>query len=468
MIGQTVKNYEVEELLGKGGMGMVYRARDTRLGRSVALKVLRPELLQDPDRRRRFIQEARAASAVNHPAIAQIYEIEESGDLTFIVMEHVDGSTVHKLVERKELDLSAALEVGVQVGDALARAHEAGIVHRDIKSDNVMVTRDGHPKILDFGLAKLLDPRTGDGGSGTSLLETVTRTQAGMILGTIAYMSPEQARGLPTDRRSDIFSFGILLYEMAAGKVPFQGVSALDTLHAIAFEPIEPLAAHRGDLPYTLQRVIDRCLRKKPEERYQNMREVVTELRKAKREVESGVSGGVPILERVRWWVGGLTTRGMIWAAVAGAIVGALMVATVMGGAEGNWFPVFMVGAVGFWIYRRFRNRGQREMRRFVKKASVLKEVRLVTFHQNQFTVVTEQPTARTYLKLNAFLTAANERLFQGEPMTLVVREEVGNEEVRRLLSSPGVQFLRDDNRKGAARRPVAGGPPPPTAAPGA
>jgi serine/threonine protein kinase len=157
VIGKTLKNYTIEELLGKGGMGVVYRARDTRLGRPVALKVLRSEVVQDPDRRRRFIQEARAASAVNHPAIAQIYDIEESEDTTFITMEYVEGSTIRQLVERKELDLPAALEVAISVADGLARAHEAGIIHRDIKSDNVMVTRDGHPKILDFGLAKLTD-----------------------------------------------------------------------------------------------------------------------------------------------------------------------------------------------------------------------------------------------------------------------------------------------------------------------
>ena len=179
MIGQTLKNYVVEEVLGRGGMGVVYRARDSRLGRPVALKVLRPELIRDEDRRRRFVQEARAASAVNHPAIAQIYEIEDSGDTTFIAMEYVDGSTLRQMVARRELDLVSAVEVAIQVGEALARAHEAGIVHRDIKSDNVMVTRDGHPKILDFGLAKLLDAGGDEGDPGMSRLDTVTRTQAG-------------------------------------------------------------------------------------------------------------------------------------------------------------------------------------------------------------------------------------------------------------------------------------------------
>ncbi len=448
MIGQTLKNYVVEEMLGKGGMGVVYRAVDTRLGRRVALKVLRPGLVGDAERRRRFMQEARAASAVNHPAIAQIYDIEESGDVTFITMEYVDGSTVRNLVSRRELDLSSAVEVGVQVADALARAHETGIVHRDIKSDNVMVTRDGHPKILDFGLAKLLDPVPGDGDSGVSRMETLTRTQAGMILGTVAYMSPEQARGLPVDKRSDVFSFGVLLYEMAAGKVPFQGASALDTMHAIAYEQTQPLATLRTDIPYSLQKVIDRCLQKKPDERYQDLREAVTELKKVKREIESGVSGGMPVLAKIRWWLGGLTSRGLIWAAVVGAVLGALLISLLSNADSGSLVPIFLVGLAGVFLYRRFRNRGQREMRRFVRRASAMKEVRMITCHTGQFTVVTQGATARTYLRLNALLTNANERLYHGDPMTLAVKDDLAEEEVRRLLANPGVQFIREERKK--------------------
>ena len=447
LVGQTVKNYVVEEILGRGGMGVVYRAVDQRLGRKVALKVLRPELVGDADRRRRFMQEARAASAVNHPAIAQIYGIEESGDLTFITMEYVDGSTVNQLVSRRELDLASAVEVGIQVADALAGAHDAGVVHRDIKSDNVMVTRDGHPKILDFGLAKLLDPTPDDPDSGMSRMDTVTRTQAGMILGTVAYMSPEQARGLPIDKRSDVFSYGILLYEMAAGKVPFQGASALDTLHAIAYEQTRPVSTVRTDIPYSLQMVIDRCLQKKPEDRYQDLRDAVTDLKKVKREVESGVSGGMPVLAKVRWWLGGLSSRGLIWAAVIGAVLGALLI-SMLAGDNGTIQSLAVVLLIGAFLFRRFRNRGQREMRRFVRRISAVKEVRLVTFHKGQFTVITEHPTAKTYLKLNALLTAANERLYHGDPMTLVVREGVDPEEFRRLLASPGVQFVREEQRK--------------------
>jgi predicted Ser/Thr protein kinase len=448
MIGQTLKNYVVEEMLGKGGMGVVYRAVDQRLGRPVALKILRPELVGDEDRRRRFMQEARAASAVNHPAIAQIYEIEESGNITFITMEFVDGSTVRQLISRHELDLPSAVEVGIQVADALARAHEAGIVHRDIKSDNVMVTRDGHPKILDFGLAKLLAPETREGSSGVSRMETLTRTQAGMILGTVAYMSPEQARGLPTDRRSDVFSFGILLYEMTTGKVPFHGASALDTLHAIAFEPTQPVTALRTDIPYSLQKVIDRCLQKKPEDRYQDLRVAVGDLKKVKREVESGVSGGMPLLEKMRWWLGGLTSRGLVWAVVVGAVMGALLISLLTSTNSGSVWSLLFVGMGGALLYRRFRNRNQREAQRFVRRASAVKEVRLVTFHNGQFTVITQGSTAKSYLKLNALLTAANERLYHGDPMTLVIRDDLPEEEVRRILATPGVRYVREESRK--------------------
>ncbi len=372
MIGRTLKNYQVEEMLGKGGMGVVYRARDTRLDRPVALKVLPPELMRDPERRRRFVQEARAASAVNHPAIAQIYEIEEQDDITFMVMEYVDGSTVRQLIARKELDLASAVEIGAQVADGLARAHEAGIVHRDIKSDNIMVSRDGHPKILDFGLAKLLDPPAAgtEAGADRSQMETIARTQAGVILGTIAYMSPEQARGLPADKRSDIFSYGIVLYEMVTGKLPFEGSSALDTMHAIAFDPTQPVTTVRPEVPWSLQRIVDHCLQKKPDDRYQDLREVVTGLKGVKREIESGVSGGVPVAERVRTLLGGLSSRGLVWAAVGGAVLGGIGISFLLSQGVTSFWPILGLVGFGALMFRRFRNRGQREVQRFVKRAS--------------------------------------------------------------------------------------------------
>ena len=449
MIGKTLRHYVIEEKLGKGGMGEVYRARDTRLDRLVAVKILPAEVVRDADRRRRFMQEARAASAVNHPAIAQVYEIGEEGDLVYIVMEFVDGSTVRKLVAGGELDIASALEVGIQVGDALARAHAAGIVHRDIKSDNIMVSRDGHPKILDFGLAKLSGPVTGASGD-PSMVETLARTQAGVILGTLAYMSPEQARGLPADKRSDIFSFGVVLYEMASGKLPFGGANALDTLHAIASAQAAPLATLRAGLPFSLQQVIDRCLKKRPEERYPEMGEVVGGLRAVKKEIDTGVSASVPILARVRYWVDDLRSRGAAWPFTAGILTGAALVFLIMGGRGGSLWPVLGVALASAALYRSLRNRGQRSIRKFSQKAASLREVRLIAHNKGQFTVVVDAPTAKTYLKLNALLTAANERLFHGEPMTMVVRDDAGEGEIKKLLTSPGVMYLRDD----AARRP--------------
>ena len=451
MIGETLKHYTIEEKLGQGGMGVVYRARDTRLNRSVAIKVLPPELVGDEERRRRFLQEARAAAAVNHPAIAQIFDIEEEGDRTFIVMEYVDGSTLRQLVERRELDISSAVEIGIQTGEALDKAHEAGIVHRDIKSDNIMVTRDGHAKILDFGLAKLRDP-AGVPAAGGSQLETLARTQAGMILGTLAYMSPEQAKGKPADRRSDVFSFGVVLYEAATGSLPFTGESAIETIHAIAYETPKPLTTVRSGLPFSLQRVVDRCLRKKPEERYQKMAEAVGDLRKVKREIESGATGGTPAVDRLRWWIAEQMTRGTLWSVGIGVGVGALVVFLLMGGDIGRLYPVLPIAGVGALLYRRFRNRSHREVRKFVRKASGIEEVQLITFHQGQFTVVVTEPTAKTYLKLNGFLGTANERLFHGEPMTMVVRDDMDEREMKEALTGLGVQFVREGARNRVRR----------------
>jgi tRNA A-37 threonylcarbamoyl transferase component Bud32 len=442
VIGRHLKNYVVEEQLGQGGMGVVYRARDSKLDRSVALKVLPPELVRDENRRRRFVHEARAASAVNHPAIAQIYEIDEEGDLVYIVMEYVAGSTVRELVARNELDVGSAIEVGIQVADALACAHEAGIVHRDIKSDNIMVTKEGHPKVLDFGLAKLLDLSEGDPEATRS--ETLAMTQAGVVLGTVAYMSPEQARGMPADRRSDVFSFGVVLYEMATGRLPFQGASALDTMHAIAFEATQPLHTIRTDLPYSLQRVVDRCLQKKPEDRYQDMREVVHDLKRVRRDLETGASGGQPLLERARQWSRWLGPRGSLWVAIAGFLLGALLVASIAS-RRINLGPLIVLFFAGLLFWRRFRTRRERAAAGFARNASKLREVRLVTCIDNEIVVLVDRPTAKTYVKLNALLTRANGRLLQGQPFKLTVRESVSEEERRSLLTSTGLQYARDD-----------------------
>ena len=448
MIGTRLKNYEVEDLLGKGGMGAVYRARDIKLDRLVALKVLPPELMRDEERRRRFVQEAKAASAVNHPAITQIYEIADEGEIPFIAMEFVDGSTVRQLVERQELDILSGVEVGMQVAEALARAHEAGIVHRDIKSDNIMVTRDGHPKVLDFGLAKLIDVGADD-DMDPDLLQTMTMTQAGLVMGTVAYMSPEQARGMPVDSRSDIFSFGIVLYEMATGELPFRGESALDTMHAIAFDETRPIRTIRSGLPASLQRIVDKCLEKDSEKRYQTLDLVVADLRKVRKELESGTSSAAPLLERVRQ-IGeqipsiskGVSGRGMFVIAFWGLLLLLMSIALVSesGGLPGLLPMIF----IGFLVFRHFRGRRMKQMKRFAKKASKLKEVQLVTFQGDTLILVTREPKAKTYVKLNSLLDSANDGLYQGVPFKMQVREDIEEDELRSLAMQAGVQFLRD------------------------
>ena len=439
MIGRTLGNYEIEKLLGKGGMGAVYLARDLKLDRPVAIKTLFPELLKDPERRRRFVQEAKAASVVNHPAIAQVYEIDDEADVPFIAMEFVDGSTVRKLLEDGELDVGSGVEIGIRVGEALARAHAAGIVHRDVKSDNIMVTRDGHPKVLDFGLAKLLDVPSGD---TEATLETVALTQAGVVVGTVAYMSPEQARGLPADRRSDIFSFGIVLYEMATGALPFRGESALDTMHQIAFGETQPIRTLRSDLPHSLQKVIDRCLEKDPERRYQSLEETVEDLKKVKREIDSGVSRGMPILERLRLLPRGLSPRGAMVIGIWGIV---LITFTVLilaeGGGPAGILPFLITGIlVGVHV----RRRRQSLEKAFVKKARKLQEVRLVTVDRGSFLVAAENPPARTFVKLNAILESVNEKLYYGAPFRMTVREDASDDDLRALARNTSVRFLRE------------------------
>jgi len=446
LIGKTLAQYEILEQIGSGGMGTVFRARDGKLDRDVAIKLLPVELTRDPGRRARFIQEAKAASAVNHPAIAPIYEIGEEEGSVFIAMELVDGSTVRELIERGELDIGSAVEIAIQSGDALASAHRAGIVHRDIKSDNIMVTRDGHPKVLDFGLAKLVD-NTGD-ADDTVIADgkTMAMTQAGMVMGTIAYMSPEQARGIPADQRSDIFSFGIVLYEMATGQLPFQGKSALDTMHAIAFEKSKPITTMREGLPFPLQRVVDRCMEKEPEKRYQTLDETIGDLRKVKRQIDTGASMAMPFLERFRPATDGiklgvLSTRGAIVAIIWTLILGTLLV-TVLSNGAGIWgaFPFIVIGLI---VFNHFRRRRRSMVNRFVKKARKQKEIQLISWDDDNFVVAIEGAAARSYVKLNAILEGVNDRHYYGPPMTMEVRENLSDAELRELAAGSPVRYLR-------------------------
>ena len=309
MIGQTLGHYEILEPLGQGGMGVVYKARDRRLGRLAAIKVLPAARLSDEEGKRRFVREAKAASALNHPNIITIYGIDRAGDVDFIAMEHVAGTPLDRLIPVNGLRLVTALRYAVQIADALAVAHAAGVVHRDLKPGNVMVTDSGLVKVLDFGLAKLIDPPGNDqpDSGSTMTVAALAHTRAGMILGTIAYMSPEQAEGRAVDSRSDIFSFGSVLYEMVSGRKAFQGESQLSTLTAILREDPPRIGGLVDDLPAEVERVISRCLRKDPIKRFQHMADVKVALEELKEESESGklhaaaaATGPGPMRER-RW-----------------------------------------------------------------------------------------------------------------------------------------------------------------------
>jgi len=263
MIGQTLGHYRIEAKLGEGGMGLVYRAVDTHLGRAVAIKVLRADATASPGRKRRFVQEAKAASALNHPNIIHIYDICSSGDTDFIAMEFVAGKTLQQLIGKSGLPQRDTLKYSIQIADALARAHSAGIVHRDLKPANIMVAEDGSVKLVDFGLAKLVE-KTVDSEAATATMtaEEGPQTEEGSIVGTVAYMSPEQAEGRKVDARSDIFSFGSVLYEMVTGRRPFERANRISTLSAILHEEPQPPGDLVPDLPGELERIISRCLRK--------------------------------------------------------------------------------------------------------------------------------------------------------------------------------------------------------------
>jgi eukaryotic-like serine/threonine-protein kinase len=268
--------YEILSPLGSGGMGEVYRARDTRLGREIALKVLPEEYTSDKERLARFEQEARTASALNHPNILTVYDVGSAGGRSFIAMELIDGTTLRERFDDRATEPRTLLTYLAQVAEGLAKAHAAGIVHRDLKPENVMVTRDGYAKILDFGLAKLAQPVPEE---ASSLPTAAPETTPGVVMGTVAYMSPEQAMGRPLDARTDVFAFGCLLYEAATGRRPFTGDSSVDVLHAIVREKPAPVEEIAPQIPRALVRTIYRCLAKDPERRYQSMKDLALELR---------------------------------------------------------------------------------------------------------------------------------------------------------------------------------------------
>ena len=284
MIGAKLGNYRILEKIGAGGQGTVYKATDTKLGRAVVIKVLPPELTVKEANLKRFEREARLASALDHPNICTIFDLNDIEGVHFIAMQYVEGKNVRDLVNGRPLDLRSALSITIQVADALSAAHERGIIHRDVKAGNVMVTPSGQVKILDFGLAKLVDDSASPGG-----IHHTDLTEVGIPYGTATYAAPEQARGERVDARADIFSTGVLLYEMLTGTWPFQGKTSVDVRHAVLHQEPQPLSEARpGGAPWQLQAILDRALAKEPKQRYQKVAEMRDDLRAALREVEAG------------------------------------------------------------------------------------------------------------------------------------------------------------------------------------
>src|SRR6476661_6256921 len=281
-----VSHYRIIEKLGAGGMGEVYLAEDMKLGRKVAIKILSEEYTTNKDRLHRFEQEASAASNLNHPNILTIHEVGNDEGRHYIATEYIDGVTLRRKMVAAQLEIPEILDIAVQVASALEEAHAAGIVHRDIKPDNIMVRRNGYVKVLDFGLAKLTETVDRTPSDAEASTRVFVQTDAGVVMGTSHYMSPEQARGKPVDARSDIWSLGVVLYEMVAGRTPFEGETSTDVLVSITQKEAPPLARFAPNVPAELDWIITKALRKDRDERYQTVKELLTDLRRLKQKIE--------------------------------------------------------------------------------------------------------------------------------------------------------------------------------------
>jgi TolB-like protein/tRNA A-37 threonylcarbamoyl transferase component Bud32/Tfp pilus assembly protein PilF len=335
MIGSVFSHYRIVEKIGEGGMGEVYRAEDLRLPRSVAIKILPERALKSPERRERFIREARAASSLNHPGIIHVYDVDEANGCLFIAMEYVEGRTLSRIIEESAPSCEEILEIAIQVGEGLEAAHDHGIIHRDVKPSNIVVAEEGFVKILDFGLAKLLgNASAAEIAEGTSPDEVSTRapnlTRHGQLIGTVLYMSPELALGEPVDVRSDVFSFGAVLYEMATRRLPFLGASEVAILDQVIHVQPPPLDTAAPHMPAELGRIVSKAMEKRPENRYQTVQEMVVDLRRLRRDLSADgeqPTGERPARVRPDRSRGPTALRAAVWAVLAVSLAAAAAVA---------------------------------------------------------------------------------------------------------------------------------------------